>query len=356
MKDDARKLTITTGSWVRGAIVVALAYALFLIGNFLLVLVTSIVIASAVEPAAVWARRKNIPRIPTVFAVYVSVAIIMAGLFYFLFLPLLSETADFAATLPTYSHTVSTEGSFANALGPGGVLGGFSDGFSANDIVAYLNSLVSSVSSGVFSSVSFIFGGVLSLVLIVVLSFYLAVQEDGIGKFLKVIIPLKHEDYVISLWRRSQTKIGYWMQGQLLLGVIVAVLVYLGLLLIGIPHPLLLAVLAGLFELIPLFGPLLSAIPAMFVAYADGGASTALVVAGLYLIIQQFENHLIYPLVVKKVVGVPPMVSILALMVGAQLAGFLGVLISVPIAAVIMEFFSDLERDKLARVESQTSQ
>jgi predicted PurR-regulated permease PerM len=145
------------------------------------------------------------------------------------------------------------------------------------------------------------------------------------------------------------------MQGQLLLAVIVMVLVYLGLLLIGIPHALLLAVLAGAFEIIPLFGPILSAIPGIFVAFAFGGTSTALIVAGLYLVIQQFENHLIYPLVVKKVVGVPPMVSILALLIGGELAGFLGLLISVPLATVVMELLSDLEERKTQHSLNDTS-
>ena len=84
------------------------------------------------------------------------------------------------------------------------------------------------------NTISAVFGGVLSFVLIVVLSFYLAVQEDGVSNFLKVITPLKNEKYIISLWKRSQKKIGYWMQGQILLGVIVGVLIYLGLTILGV--------------------------------------------------------------------------------------------------------------------------
>ena len=139
------------------------------------------------------------------------------------------------------------------------------------------------------------------------------------------------------------------MQGQILLAAIIAVLVYLGLLLVRVEHPLLLAVAAGMFEIIPLFGPILAAIPAILVAFTGGGMSQALIVAGLFVIVQQFENQLIYPLVVKKVVGVPPMISILALLIGGQLAGFLGIVISVPVAAVFMELINDLEKNKAAR-------
>jgi len=349
MKEEkGHSISITTSSWVKGALVIAAAYALYLVHGFLLVIIASVVIASAIEPVAIWARNKNISRLFAVLTVYVSVTVIMVGLFYFLFLPLLGETADFVRTLPTYSESLSSSGSIST-FSPSDVARDATSLFSFNELAGHLNSLLDSFSLGFFSSFSFVFGGALSFILIIVLSFYLAVQQDGIAKFLGVIVPYQHEKYAIDLWKRSQKKIGLWMQGQLLLVVIVMVLTYLGLLLIGVPHALLLAVLAGVFELIPLFGPILAAIPAIFIAFAFEGTSMALIVAGLFLVIQQFENHLIYPLVVKKVVGVPPMVSILALVVGGQLAGFLGILISVPLAAVLMEFFSDLEREKIAR-------
>ncbi|TSC68058.1 MAG: hypothetical protein G01um101472_175 [Parcubacteria group bacterium Gr01-1014_72] len=193
---------------------------------------------------------------------------------------------------------------------------------------------------------STIFGGVLSFVLIIVLSFYLAVQEDGVTNFLRIVAPIQHQRYIIDLWKRSQRKIGLWLQGQLLLGLIVGILVYLGLTVLGIKNALLLAILAGFFEIIPVFGPILASIPGIIIGFADGGVTSGFLVIGLYLIIQQFENHLIYPLVVRKVVGVSPILVILGLVVGGKLAGFLGILLSVPIAAALMEYFSDVQRSK----------
>jgi predicted PurR-regulated permease PerM len=173
------------------------------------------------------------------------------------------------------------------------------------------------------------------------------VQEDGISKFLKVVTPPRHEKYIVDLWRRAQLKIGRWMQGQLLLALLVGILVYLGLTILGVKNALFLAFLAALFETIPLFGPILSAIPAVLSSYADGGVGSTLLVAGLYIIIHQFENHLIYPLVVKKIVGVPPILVILALLVGWELAGFLGLILSVPVATTLMEYFDDLQTRKM---------
>jgi predicted PurR-regulated permease PerM len=180
-----------------------------------------------------------------------------------------------------------------------------------------------------------------------VFSFYFAVIETGVDDFLEVVSPHKHKTYILDLWRRSRHKIGLWMQGQLLLGVIIGVLVYLALTILGIKHALLLAVIAAVFELIPVFGPILAALPAVLIGFVDGGVVTGLLVIGVYVLLQQFENHLIYPLVVTRVVGVPPLLVILALIIGAQLAGFLGMLLSVPVAATVQEFVNDIRERRV---------
>jgi predicted PurR-regulated permease PerM len=131
-----------------------------------------------------------------------------------------------------------------------------------------------------------------------------------------------------------------------LLGVIVGVLVYLILAVVGIPHALLLACLAAAFELIPVFGPVISSVPAILIAFADRGLGTGLLLVGLYIIIYQFESQLFYPLVVKKIVGISPIIVILALVIGAKLAGVLGAVIAVPLSAALMEYVHDVEKRK----------
>ncbi len=100
---------------------------------------------------------------------------------------------------------------------------------------------------------------------------------------------------------------------------------------------------------IALLGPTLSAVPAVLIAFVDGGATLGFLTIALYVIAQQFENHLIYPLVVTRGVGVPPLLVILALIGGAELAGFLGVILSVPIAATIQELARDIESGRLGK-------
>src|SRR3990167_6694959 len=264
------------------------------------------------------------------------------------------EISSFISTLTIYSNSITNGGILSDLFRTQNLFGGFDTPVLIRELSAQLNYLSAFLSQGIFSVASLIFGGIFNFVLILVLSFYLVAQEDGVSKFLKMITPMQHERYVIGLWRRSQHKIGLWMQGQLLSSALMALLVYLSLLIIGVPHALLLAVLAGVFELIPLVGATLAAIPTIFIAYTWGGMSIALIVAGLYIVIQQLEGHLIYPLVVKKMVGIPPIISIVSLVIGGTLAGFLGALISVPVAAALMEFISDFEERKIAKL-SETS-
>lgn len=344
---------ISGRSVAKAILVVAFFAVLFVLRDLLLVVVAAVVIASAIEPITRWFIKFRIARLPAVIFIYVGLALLLAGTFYFLILPLLSDTSSLLDTLPSYISKVSEWKPFSGGETPTVATRAFlspeiSSRLPLQEIAEQFNRALSSLSEGFWSTASVAFGGIMSFVLIVVLSFYLAVQEHGIANFLSVITPKKERPYILNLWKRAEEKIGLWMQGQLLLVVIVAVLVYLGLTLIGVEHALPLAVIAGLFEIIPVFGPILSAIPAIALGLADGGVSMALLIGGLYLIIQQFENQLIYPLVVKKVVGVPPVVVMLALVAGGQLAGFLGLLLSVPIAAVLMEVLSDYQKENVA--------
>ena len=117
-----------------------------------------------------------------------------------------------------------------------------------------------------------------------------------------------------------------------------------------VEYALTFALLAAIFELIPIFGPILSAIPPVMVALIQS-PTLALEVGILYIIIQQFENHLIYPLVVRKIVGVPSIMVILALVIGAQIGGFFGLLLAIPLAAVVIEVLDDLNYHKKQAVK-----
>lgn len=321
-------ISLSSGTILKTILIIGLIGLLYYIRDIVLVVLAAIVIASAIEPVAHWCIQHKIRRLPAVIGIYVILAILLAGFFIFFVPSLLDETFMYLSNLPDSI-------SFAERS------------FSVKDFVETSKYAISGTGAGAFKTASLLFGGALSLILMVVLSFYLAVQEDGVGNFLKIVSPIKHHDYIINLWKRSQKKIGYWMQGQLLLGLIVGILVYLGLMVLGVKHALLLASVAAVFEIIPVFGPILAAVPAVLVALVDSGATQGVIVTGLYLIIHQFENHLLYPLVVRKIVGISPMVVILALIIGLKLGGVLGALLSVPMAAALMEWIDDIEKGRV---------
>jgi predicted PurR-regulated permease PerM len=341
--EESRGRVIGIDSWtiLRTILFVLLFVFLYIIRDLILIILTSVVVASAVEPAIRWFAKNKIPRIPAVVIVYVILGITVAGIFY-VFIPIfLEETSNLIAASPQYlkslelwtSQTVGLEAAGKSATS-----------FSVAELANWARSRLGAISGSVFNTLSTVFGGAASLVLIVVLSFYLAVQKNGISNFLKVVTPYRYHGYIIDLWERSQVKIGKWMQGQLLLSLVIGMLVYLGLTIFGIRNALLFGILAGILEIVPIFGPILSAIPVIAISFVDGGLTLSLMVVGLYVIIQQFENHLLAPIVINKVVGVSPVLVILALIIGAQIAGFLGLILSVPISAALMELVNDIRQ------------
>ena len=99
-------------------------------------------------------------------------------------------------------------------------------------------------------------------------------------------------------------------------------------------------------ELVPVFGSILAAVPAVLLVFADSGVTAALLVIAMYVAVNQLQSNVIYPLVVQKVVGVSPLVVIIAILVGFQFAGVLGVLIAVPVAAGVQEYVRDVQKRK----------
>lgn len=349
--DKEIRVSITSGTIFTAFFIAVGVYVLWILRNLALLVVTAIVIASAIEPGVLFFTRRKIPRIAAVLLMYVLVFGSIFGLIYFFFPPILADAEGFLTSVPQYLNTLTLPASFAGISNATDFLDSQHQAQSMLQSLLALQNSFSSNSAGIVQLVATFFGGIFSLGLVIVLSFYLALQETGLDDFLKFVTPAKYEVYAVNLWRRSQEKIGLWMQGQVLLSVIVGILIYLGFLVVGVPfggmpYALLLAVFTAMAEIIPIFGSLMAGAAAAAVAYSQGGVAFAATVAGLYIVVNQFEANLIYPLVVKKVIGLPPLIVILALIAGETLAGFLGVLLSVPLAAALLEFLSDLEKKK----------
>ncbi|MFA6502984.1 MAG: AI-2E family transporter [Candidatus Paceibacterota bacterium] len=344
--DKEIRVAITPGTVVTTLLVIVGAYVFWLLRDLALLVFTAIVVASAIEPEIAFLIRRRIPRFFAAILVYVIVFGSIFALLYFFFPPIIADLAGFLSALPQYLETLNATNSFSSLTNASSLVGSSRDIQSFVQTLFSLQSVFMAGSGGALQVLAAFFGGLVSLMLVIVLSFYFALQDTGVDDFLRLVMPLEYEEYSVDLWKRAQKKIGLWMQGQILLSVIVAILVYLGLLIIGVPYALLLAVFTAIAEIIPIFGSLIAGTIAVIVAYSGGGVPLGAIVLGLYVVVNQFESNLIYPLIVKKVVGVPPLLVIVALVAGYTLAGFLGVLLSVPVAAVLLELITDFDKRK----------
>ncbi len=335
--DEKHGISISTGTFIRALVIGAAAWALWQLSSLVLLLLAAVVIASAAEPGVSFFLRHKFPRPLAVVSVYAGVLAILAAVVWFFVPPVLSEAAAVLALLPQYLSQAESLG--VSFLGNAG-------GVNLTESLVSLQGAFADTGAGVLQFISSLFGGAFYFLLTIIVSIYFSLSETGIDDFLRLVTPVQHREYILGLWKRSQKKIGLWMQGQLLLSLIITVLLYLGLSLLGVPYALLLAIFAGIMELIPVFGSFVAAVPGLLAALVTGDLTLVAIVAGLYLIVNQFQAHLIYPLVVKKIVGVPPILVIIALLAGGQLAGLPGVLLAVPIAAAVQEFVNDLQKGK----------
>ena len=352
--DREHTLTIPVSNIIRIALVVVGFYLLYFFRDLVLIVLTAIVVASAVEPGIKWMERYRIPRIFAVLIVFGGIAGTMALLMATLVPSMASEIVQFLDEFPQYLRDANllVEGE-AVATSTTNVLGNFVDPsqFSMSDLFTSISETLGLAASSAGNLIGTLFGSIVNLILIFVLSYYFASQEYGIDNFLKIVIPPKHSKYAINLWRRSQRKIGLWMQGQLLVMAMTGIIIYLGLALIGIQYPfilqyvLVLALIAAIAEMVPVVGAIISAVPAIAIAFIGGGVTPAIIVGVFFLVYQQIQGNLIYPLVVNKVVGVPPLLVLIGLIVGAQLFGILGAILSVPFAAAFMEYVKDVEKE-----------
>lgn len=332
---------VTYTTFLRAVLIVLLLMFLFAVKDILLLIFVAIVIASGLDPVIDWLQKKRIPRgISSLFLFLILLGLITL-IVYLLVPPLIEQTRQLIEVLPGYFQTVFEKVSEFT---------GYSQEQSldkAKEIFASLEDKIGGAASSVYGWISGLFGGILSVVMIFVLSFYFIVEEGSFKKFIRSIVPFRHRPYVEDLVGRMQLQVGKWLRGQLLLGVIIGVVIYIGLSLMGVKYALVLALVAGLLEVVPYIGPVISAIPAVLIASAQSPL-LALFVVILYFLVQQLENHILVPKIMQKVVGLNPLVIILVILVAVKLAGILGAIVAVPAATLISVFLKDLfsERDK----------
>ncbi len=296
--------------------------------SFMMVVLVSVIIASFVEVGTKVLKKIKIPRIIGVFIVYILGFISVAGILY-LVVPLFThELAAFVDLFPQDSYFVKV------------VTPLIDNGFSSSTLKTLIDKDIVAGGSDLFASLGGIFGSLINALLVIIISFYLSTQEKGIEQFLRIVVPEKHEDYVVNLWARVERKIGYWFGGQVLVAILVGLVTYIGLFIMGVPYALILSALAGLFVFVP-FGTAVSLAPAVVLGYLGGGVSLAIQIFLFYGIVHYIESYFLSPYILHRTIGMPMLVIILAVIACFELFGLIGIVIAIPIAVLILELLYD---------------
>lgn len=295
----------------------------FLIRDLLLILFVAIILMSALSPMVKFLNRFKVPKTLGIAATYIIIIAATTGLLAVILPPLVEETGRLFLTLPPRLDQLF-------------------------DMVAIdksvLNSQLSEFSKNIFSITLSIFDNILTIIFLLVLTFYLILERENLEGRLSSFF-VGREERVKKLIVKIEEKLGGWLRGQLFLSLIIGILSYIGLLILGIPYALPLAVVAGILEVVPVIGPIIAAIPSILIALTISPI-LSLGVAAMYFVIQQLENHLIVPQVMRRAVGLNPLVVILAIAIGSRLLGFAGALLAVPIAVVLQIVVTEIIEEK----------
>lgn len=288
-------------------------WALVQIRDILFLIFISFILMAALRPLVEALAQIRIPRLLSIFVIYAVVfgvfGVSLAGT-----IPtLVIQSASFVTNLPTFVERVLPYWNI--------------DARALTQQIAPISENIVRLTVGLFSNI-------FTTLTVLVFTFYFLLERRHAEPLLTETMGENAAGNVMRILREIESRLGAWVRGQLILMVIVGVLVYVGLMLLKVEFALPLAIIAGLLEIVPLIGPIASAIPAVFVALATS-PFLALSTVALYFIVQQLENNLVVPLVMKRSTGLSPVITIFALMVGARFAGIVGAILAVPIVLVL---------------------
>lgn len=336
-----QKIEISTSIIWKTILILLGFWFLYYIKDVLLLLFLAIIIVSAAGPIIDKMETSKVPRILAVVLLYASF-ILLFVLVLSLFVPILNkEIKEIGSTLPEYLTGINV---FIKNITDFAASYHFEE--NVNKIFSNSSDSLANSLSNFFSNTVVFLVSIFKALVVFSLAFYMLIKKDGTKAFVSAITP--KEEYrkrAVYLIEKIQSKMGRWLIGQFSLMFIIFLLEYIVLLILGVPFALVLALIGGLLEIVPYIGPLIAFIPAVLIA-STVSPWTAVFVAIAYIVIQQIENHLIVPLVMKKAVGLNPVVIILSLLIGARLAGVPGMILAVPFVTAVEIVLDDFLNKK----------
>lgn len=308
----------------------AIAWTLYQVRDTLLLVYVAMLVAIGLSPLVDTierhhvAARLRLPRWGAILAIYLLLAAALVSIGALVFPPLVTQARELWAAAPELLHRAQLW------LIQRGLL---SREITVMEAVQQAPGGTDAVTT-VLGAVWGIVGGVFGVVTILIVAFYMLVDSANIVRTFVLAFPKSERSRVSAACGDVSRKVSAWLAGQLFLAIIIGSTAAIGLGLMGVPYFYVLALIAGIGELIPIVGPLLSAIPAIAVAFSVSPA-LALGVLLFFIAQQQFENHLLVPRVMSRQVGVSPVIVIIALLTGGSLLGVIGAILAVPTAAIL---------------------
>lgn len=319
--------------------VIFLANLLAKVVDLLFLLFIGILLATAIDPLARRLRRIGMNRPASILSVYLLIFAIFGGLIAFIAPPIVAQSTDFVTNLPRVANNLEkryadSKQQWVRDASRNGAqkLRELSD--NPPDISGVLKEQALNV-------VSSVFGALLSIVTVILISFYWLTERSLIRRALLGFVPAHRRTRVNDIWTHIETKLGSWFRAQLILCAIIGVACAIGYFALGVEYWPLLALIAGVTEIIPILGPWIGGVPAVLVALTDGPVK-ALIVAVFIIVLQQIEGNILVPRIQGDAIGLSPLTVILAILAGTTLAGPLGGILAVPISAIIQVLIQDL--------------
>ena len=308
-----RKVEISHRTIIFAALFGLALWFIFQIRGILLMVFVSIILTSALNPAVDLLQKWKLPRGVAIFIIYIFLWGAIGSVIAAVIPSLVEQTRKLVLLLPEAVGKVEFFNNNHQAI--------------TNQLLTRLGEFPENllkITIGIFSNI-------LTVLTTLVITFYLLLERKDLDKYLALLLGKDKPARIIQMLNEIERRLGGWVRGELILMIAVGTLTYIGLTILGVDIALPLALIAGVLEIVPNIGPV---VPAVLVALIIH-PFTALATAALYFLVQILENNLLVPKVMQKAVGVNPLISILGLLMGLEVAGPAGAVLAIPLIIVI---------------------
>lgn len=335
----ARTISISTGTIFRTIVILLVLGFLYFIRDIVALVLAGLFLAILIDPFADFLERYRMPRSLAALVVYAIGLTLIFGALVLVLPPVLAELKNFFAVFAPVLSAVGGEGVAQQSVNA-------TDDWMLRFDAAWSSVQASGVSAAVpqvVSSASAAFSGIAATIVVLILAFYLVAEKNVLLRVIAGATPEEYQPFVVQVAGKVRDRLGYWLRGQLLLMGVIFVLTYIALLIIGVPYALILALIAGLLEIVPLVGPLMSGVPAVILALTISPVH-ALITAGAYILIQVIEGNVLVPKVMQKATGINPIISLVAVLIGWRIGGMVGAILSIPLANAAAVFIGEITK------------